>query len=174
MSALVDNKTLLLRVKMPKQSFVLARICTDLVNFGYTCIAYVLMPLVFRVEPSWTMLLFPVPVFFLVLFAMGIGYFLSIFYVFFGDIRYLYSVLLTLWMYLSAIFYPVDQLPSVVAEIVSCNPVYVCINFARQIMMYQTVPDVMEWVKMILWGVGSFLFGYLFFKKNENSVMQKI
>lgn len=174
MSALVDNKTLLMKVKMPKQTFIMARVYTALTNFGYTCIAYVLMLLVFRIKPCWSMLLFPVPVLCILLFSMGIGYFLSILYVFFGDIKYLYSVILTLWMYLSAIFYPVDQLPAEVASLIGMNPVYVYINFARQIVMYQTVPDVMEWVKMILWGVGTFVFGYLFFKKNENSVMQKI
>ena len=174
MSALVDNKTLLMKVKMPKQTFIMARVYTALTNFGYTCIAYVLMLLVFRIKPCWSMLLFPVPVLCILLFSMGIGYFLSILYVFFGDIKYLYSVILTLWMYLSAIFYPVDQLPAEVASLIGMNPVYVYVNFARQIVMYQTVPDVMEWVKMILWGVGTFVFGYLFFKKNENSVMQKI
>lgn len=174
MSALVDNKSLLMRVKMPKQSFVVARVYTALTNFGYTCIAYVLMLLVFQIKPSVTMLLFPIPVLFILLFSMGIGYLLSILYVFFGDIKYLYSVLLTLWMYLSALFYPVDQLPGEVAGLINLNPVYVYIHFARDVMMYQTVPDIGEWIKMILWGVGSFIIGYFVFKKNENSVMQKL
>lgn len=174
MSALVDNKNLLMKVKMPKQSFIIARIYTALTNFGYTCVAYVLMLLVFQIKPSLTMLLFPIPVFFILLFSMGLGYLLSILYVFFGDVKYLYSVLLTLWMYLSAIFFPVEQLPEQVRSIIEMNPVYVCIHFAREIMMYQTVPDVGEWMKMILWGVGSFVVGYLVFKKNENSVMQKL
>lgn len=174
MSALVDNKTLLMKVKMPKQTFIMARVYTALTNFGYTCIAYVLMLLIFRIEPSWSMLLFPIPVLFILMFSMGIGYLLSILYVFFGDIKYLYSVVLTLWMYLSAIFYPVDQLPEQVASLVGMNPIYVCINFARQIVMYQTIPEAAEWVKMILWGIGMFVFGYVFFKKNENTVMQKI
>ena len=38
MTALVDNRTLLLKVKLPKQTFVLARIYTALTNFGYTCV----------------------------------------------------------------------------------------------------------------------------------------
>ena len=42
MTALVDNRTLLLKVKLPKQTFVLARIYTALTNFGYTCVAAIL------------------------------------------------------------------------------------------------------------------------------------
>lgn len=174
MSALVDNKTLLMRVKMPKQTFVMARVYTALVNFGYSCIAYLVMLLVFQIEPSWYMLLFPIPVVCVLLFSMGLGYILSILYVFFGDIKYLYSVILTLWMYLSALFYPVSQLPEEMQQLVGMNPIYLVINFARQCVMYQTCPELMEWVKMIAWGLGVFILGYWFFKKNQNSVMQKI
>lgn len=174
MSALVDNRTLLMKVKMSKQSFVLARIYTALTNFGYTCVAYIFMLLIFHIKPSWYMLLFPVPVFFLLLFSMGMGYMLAIMYVFFADIKYLYSVILTLWMYLSAIFYPVAQLSDKMQKIIGKNPIYVCIHFARECVMYQKCPELAEWGKMIVWGVGTFAFGYWFFKRKENSVMQKI
>lgn len=174
MSALVDNKSLLLKVKLPKQTFVLARIYTALVNFGYTCIAYVLMLLLFRVKPTWTMLLFPVDVVFAILFSMGIGYILSIVYVFFGDIKHLYSVLLTLWMYLSAIFYPVDRLPKIMQDIITYNPVYLMILFARDSTMYGTVPELSVWIKLLVFSFGSVIIGYLIFKKKENMVMQVI
>mgnify|MGYP003291157647 CR=1 FL=1 len=174
MTALVDNKMLLMKVKMPKQTFVLARVYTAFTNFGYTCIAYVFMLIIFRIQVSWTMVLFLFPVLFLLLFSMGIGYLLSILYVFFGDIKHLYSVVLTLWMYLCAIFYPVTQLSEQMQAIVSMNPLYTFIDFARQCVMYQTVPEPMQWFKMMAWGIGIFGFGYWFFKKNENTVMQKI
>ena len=77
MTSLVDNKSLLLKVKLPKQTFVLSRVYTSLVNFGYTFLAYILMLLVFRIKPAWTMLLFPIDVLLALLFALGM-YFLRI------------------------------------------------------------------------------------------------
>ena len=174
MSALVDNRTLLMKVKLPKQTFVLARAYTALVNFLYTFVAYILMMLVFRVRPSWLMLLFVADVFFTMLFATGIGYALSIAYVFFADIKYLYSILLTLWMYMSAIFYPVTSLPQTMQKIIGNNPVFVMIDIARKCMIYNTMPHMSEWIKLICWSVVSFVAGYLIFMKNENKVMQKI
>ena len=174
MTALVDNKTLLMKVKMPKQTFILARVYTALTNFGYTCIAYLFMLIIFRIKLSWTMILFIFPVLFTLLFSMGVGYLLSVLYVFFGDIKHLYSVVLTLWMYLCAIFYPVTQLSESMQGIIGMNPLYIFINFARECVMYQHIPQAMEWVKMSFWGIGMFIFGYWFFKKNENTVMQKI
>lgn len=178
MSALVDNRLMLMKVKLPKQTFVLARIYTALVNFGYTCIAFALIVVVYflrgKLTLNWTLLLFPVDVVFSLLFAMGIGYALSIIYVFFADIKYLYSVLLTLWMYLSAIFYPVDSLPPLLGELLGYNPVYVSIVIARRIVLEGAMPEITLWIKLVVYGLGSFIIGYLIFTKNENKVMQKL
>jgi len=174
MTALVDNKNLLLKAKLPKQIFVLSRVYTSLTNFGYTCVAYVVMLLFFKIELSVTMLLFPIPVFFALLFSLGLGYLLSIVYVFFADIKYLYSILLTLWMYMSAIFYPYESTAFIAQKIIMSNPVFIFIHFARQVVMYQTIPEPIIWKKMIFWGVGMFVVGYYVFKQKENLVMQRV
>jgi ABC-type polysaccharide/polyol phosphate export permease len=174
MTALVDNKSLLVKAKLPKQTFILSRIYTSFVNFGYTCIAYVLMLLVFRITPSWTMLLFLVDVIFVLLFSIGIGYMLAVAYVFFADIKYLYGVFLTLLMYLSAIFYPVEQLSEAMQTVIGNNPVYVMIAFARTCVMYGQMPAAELWRKLVLWSLGSFGLGILVFKKKENQVMQRV
>lgn len=174
MTALEDNKSLLLKVKLTKQAFVIARVYTALTNFAYTCIAYGLMLLVFRIKPSIYMLLLPMDVLFLTLFAMGFGFALCILYVFFADIKYLYSVLLTLWMYLCAVFYPVDNLNATMQKVVNANPLYAYIRFAREIVLERRIPEPAVWVKVIVWGLASFSAGYLIFKKSENRVMQRI
>ena len=174
MTALVDNRSMLLKVKLPKQSFVIARVFTALTNFGYTCVAYVMMLLVFRIKPTVYMLLFPVDVLFMLLFSMGIAYTLSILYVFFADIKYLYSVALQLLMYISALFYPVDRLSEMMRQVVNWNPVYDYVLFARDVMLYGIMPEPILWLKIVIWGVASFSAGYFVFKKRENLVMQRM
>ena len=102
MTTLVDNKMMLIKVKFPMQIFVLARVYTAVINFLYSMIAFALMICVFRVIPSPALLFLPVIVFLLVIFALGISYILATAYVFFGDVKHLYSVVLTLWLYMSA------------------------------------------------------------------------
>lgn len=174
MTVLVDNKGLLLRVKFPKQVFLFSRIYTALVNFGYTCIAYVLILAVFRIKPTVYMLLFPVDILLLLLFTTGIGYILSVAYVFFADIKYLYSVVLTLWMYLSAVFYPVDRLSAGMQEILGFNPVYLSIAIARSCIMYGRMPEPALWLRLSAAALLCFGVGYGIFKKQENRIMQYI
>lgn len=174
MTAIVDNKSLLMKVKLSKQTFIVARIITAVVNLGYSLIAYGIMMFVFKVTPSISMFLLIVDIFFLVLFSTGLSYILATLYVFFADIKHLYSVLLTLWMYISALFYPVENLTQVTRTIVEINPVYAYIAFARECVLQGSCPGIMRWLQIILWGVGSFACGYLIFRKNENNIMQKI
>lgn len=174
MAALVDNKSLLIKVKLPKVIFPLARVGAAFVNFLYTFVAYLLMLAVFRVRPSVTMLFFPVITLFLLLFCTGISYLLSIIYVFFGDIKHLYSVLLTLWMYCSAIFYPIDSTPEMVQRGIAENPVYNYIACARNCMIYQTWPSAGELMRMAFWGIGCYLVGRMVFIRLQNRIMQEL
>lgn len=174
MTALVDNKTLLIKVKLPKKTFILSRIYTAMVNFGYSLIAYVLMLAVFGIKVNPAMLLLPVDVALILLFAMGIGYILSIAYVFFADIKYLYSVLLQIWMYMSAIFYPFTSLTPVMKNVVGNNPVYLAIAIARECVMEGRVPEAVMWIKLTGWALASIIVGQIVFRVKENTVMQKI
>ncbi len=174
MTTLVDNKPLLLKVKFPMDLFVLTRVYTALINLGYSLAAYVVMLAVFRIAPKWTMLLSPVIILLLFLFSLGISYMLAAAYVFFGDVKHLYTVALTLWMYCSAIFYPVEQLQGVIRVVIQNNPLYVYIHCMRGAVMTGELPGGTEWLQMVLWGAGACLLGVMVFRKNRNSIMQRI
>lgn len=174
MTVMVDNRVMLTRVKFPMEIFPIARVYSALVNYLYTFAAYLLMLLVFRIHPSVTMLLAPVIVLCVTMFSLGIGFLLSVVYVFFADIKHLYSVLLSLWMYCSALFYPVESLPELIGRVVEANPVYNYIACMRGCMLYASWPNQAQWIRMILWAGGSFLVGYLVFRKNQNRIMQSV
>lgn len=167
MSALVDNKTLLIKAKLPRQTFVLSRMYTALVNFGYSCVPYIIILFAFGTKPSWTMLLFPLDVLLTLMFVTGVGYILSILYVFFADIKYLYSVFLRILLYLTAIFYPVTSLPEKLQTLIGYNPVYMSIYIARECMVYGRVPYYTAWIKLAIAAVLSCIIGWIVFNKNK-------
>lgn len=174
MTTLADNKMLLLKVKFPMELFILTRVYTALINLAYSLAAYVIMLAVYRITPKWTMFLSPYIILCLFLFSLGISYMLATAYVFFGDVKHLYTVILTLWMYCSAIFYPVEQLQGFIRTVIRINPIYIYILCLRKAVMHGTLPNGTEFLQMTLWGVGICLAGYFVFKKNKNRIMQKI
>lgn len=174
MTTLIDNKMLLIKVKLPMEIFILARVYTALVNLGYSIIAYIVMLVVFGVKPNLAMLFSPVIILLLLVFSLGISFVLATAYVFFGDVKHLYSVLLTLWMYCSAIFYPVDQMEGIIRAIIEINPIFNYIDAMRNVVMYGVMPPVAEILRMVVWAVVVYIIGYYIFRKNKNKVMQKI
>ena len=174
MTTLADNRALLLKVKFPMELFILARAATALVNLGYSFLAYGVMLLVFRIPLSGAALAVVPVVACLSLFSLGMSYALAAAYVFFGDVKHLYAVALTLWMYCSAIFYPADQLTGPIRTVIGLNPLFAYINCMRKAVMYGALPTAYEWAQMVLWGVGICLLGTLIFRRSRNRIMQKI
>lgn len=88
--------------------------------------------------------------------------------------KHLYTVVLTLWMYCSAIFYPVEQLQGFIRLVIQVNPLYVYIHCMRGAVMTGELPGMIEWVQMVLWGAGICLLGVVVFRKKRNSIMQRL
>ncbi len=174
MTTLADNKPLLLKVKFPMELFILTRVYSAAINLGYSLIAYAVMLAVFGIPPKWTMLLSPLILLCLFAFSLGVSYILATAYVFFGDIKYLYTVVLTLWMYCSAIFYPADMLEGPIRVVIEINPMFRYIHGLRQLVMEGQVPGSAAWAHMVLWGGGVYLLGHAVFRKSRNRIMQKL
>lgn len=174
MTALVDNKMLIMRTKLPKQTFILSRIYTAFVNFLYTLIPLVIILLFFRIHIGWKAILILGDIILLMFFSIGIGYVLAVMYVFFADIKHLYGIVLTILMYMSAIFYPADSLPEFMKIVVSFNPIYLAIDIARNVIQYNLFPYYTEWIKLGIYAVVALGFGVFLYRKNENHIMSEL
>lgn len=174
MTVLVDNKQMMIKLKIPMQVFVVSRVYTALINFGYSLIAFVPILLFFRVTLKWIIVYIPIIVLFELMFTLGFSYILSVSYVFFGDVKHLYGIVLTLWMYLSALFYPVKSLPPVMRTVVANNPIYVYVDSMRWIIMEGVLPPVNTMIKMVIWSVSVYFIGTHIFDSSKNKIMQKL
>lgn len=174
MTTLADNRPLLLKVKFPMELFILARAATALVNLGYSFLAYGVMLLVFRIPLSGAALAVVPVVACLSLFSLGMSYALAAAYVFFGDVKHLYAVALTLWMYCSAIFYPADQLSGPIHWVVEVNPLYLFIRVLRSAVMEAQPPSGGELLLMVLWGGGVYLVGRGIFRACREAVLRRL
>lgn len=169
MYSVLQNGALIKKVYIPKFIFPVSRVLSSFVTMSFSLVA-ILVVMVFSKSPFyWTILLFPVPLFFLLLFAMGIGMVLSALSVYFRDITHLYGVLTLAWMYLTPVFYPVSALPVEVLPIILGNPMYVYITFFREIVLYGTVPEPILWLKCVLISLTALALGLAVFRKMQRN-----
>ena len=109
--SVTDNGALLKKVYVPKYIFPLSKVTSDLVDFLFSLGAMVLVMVITGTPFSIYFILLPYVAIQIYLFTLGMGMFLAQASVFFRDVRYIYNVFLTAWMYATPIFYPVTMLP---------------------------------------------------------------
>ena len=173
MRSIIGASSLLKKVKVDRFVFPVEKVLFGLVNFAFSFIAVFIVMLWFRVLPSRHFLLLPVCLFFLVVFCCGLSLLLSSLAVFFRDVIHLWGVILTAWNYLTPIFWDVQMLvdnhaPSIILTIVHFNPMYNYVQFMRDIVLWQTVPEWSTIALCAIWAIIALILGLIVFKKTEH------
>lgn len=141
--SIVQNRGLLTKNKMSYNVFPLSSSIGAVVNFAFSFIALLGVMLVVWLKGSsvfsfnifLTLVMLPA----LFLFSYGMSLVLSAMYTFFRDIKHFYNVFLTLWMYLTPIFYDIrifntgDFSGKFMTTIVKLNPMYYFVEYFRDV-----------------------------------------
>ncbi len=182
MYSVINAAALIKKVYIPKYVFPLEKCLFSLVNFAFSMIAVVLVMLfqLFPISPA--ALLMPVPVLYCFVFSVGISLTLSALAVYFRDILHLYSVLTTVWMYLTPIIYPISLIrdsSNVLYTVIQCNPMTHFTEYFRSVMMYGTtgytsLPGLSENLICLAFAAGSLLLGALVFHKTQDKFILHI
>jgi len=173
MTSVVANFSLINKVYIPKYIFPIAKTLFVGINFLLTLIPLLVIILFTGsgdtrcVINIWYLLL-PYVFLCLLLFTMGVGLFLSAISVFLRDMFYIYGIMITIWNYVTPVFYDIAIIPEALQPIFKLNPLYMFITGARSIILYGTPPSAIELLSMFLVALGTLLLGSLVFKKNQD------
>jgi len=152
--------------------FVLSRVFSSFINLLASCTALFLVMIATRAELHWTLLLAVVPITLLVLLSLGIGLFLSAITVKFRDVMHLYSVLMTVLMYLSPVIYPMSILPEWLHGLVMLNPLTNIIIMFREVVLYNTVFSAESLILTVVETIIFMVIGiYVFRKKQDEFIL---
>ena len=165
MGALLGNSEIFSKINLPKYLFLFSRNISSLINFALTFLVYLLFCAIDGILPTLSFISLIIPIFCLVIFNLGMGLILSALFVFFRDMQYLWSVFTTLLMYMSAIFYTVDNFPAEAQKLFLLNPVYVYISYFRIAVIDGVFPSLEINLVAIGYALLTFSIGAMIYKK---------
>jgi len=148
MRSLMENRGIFTKVNVPKYLFLFSKNVQTLINFGLTLCVFFVFCILDHITFTWKFVLLLYPICCLVLFNIGVGLILSALFVFFRDIQYLWSVFIQLLMYMSAIFYTIDNYPPMMKNLFLLNPVYLFIRYFRKIVIDAAIPSI--WFHLLM------------------------
>lgn len=174
MSSILNSGSLIKKVYVPKYIFPLSRVASSLITLFFSLLAIVIVILITGVEITPKILMFPLPLLYVFAFATGIGLIVSVLAVFFRDLLHLYGVLLTVWMYLTPLFYPVSAVPNYVKSWIYSNPMYYFIKAFRDIVLYNQFPSLHTQLACIGFAMASLFIGLGVFYKCQHKLILRI
>ena len=168
MGDMVWSGGLLNRIYIPKSVFAVSAVGAGLVNLLITLVPLLIIALVLSAKLSWALLTWPLTIFLMALFSLGVGLILATAAVYFADMLPVYDVVLTIWMYGTPIFYPIEIVPQHWRWLFKLNPMYHYVNAFRLPLLNQEVPSWDTWLPAIGFALVSIIVGWLLFTAKSN------
>lgn len=141
MKSVTGNASLLKKTYVPKYIFTIAKVVSCLVDTVFSLGALLIVMIATRSPFHWQIVMVPLVIIQMFIFCLGLGFVLATLNVFFRDIQYIYKAVTTAWMYLTPIFYPIENLPRTLQLIIKAlNPMYYYVAQFRDMVLYGRVP----------------------------------
>lgn len=167
--SITSNASLLKKTYVPKYMFTLAIVTSCLVDLLFSLGALVIVIMITGAKVTRYALLFPLVLLQMYVFCIGLGLFLAQASVFFKDTQFIYQAVTTAWMYLSAIFYPVESLsPGLAWGIQHLNPMYFYIGQFRALIHAGTMPEVYLVISGVIAALAMMGIGMLTFLRSKD------
>ncbi len=161
--SIINNEGFIKKIYMPKIVFPLTTVCANFINMLFSMSALFIFMVVLgaKVTPA----LFFLPISFIIIFIWTLGFSLlmATVNVYFRDMRYIMSVVMNAWYYITPILYPITAIPDNLRIFFYLNPGYYLVDMFRSPIYNNVLPDLQNIliaslcaVFMLLIGLGCF------------------
>ena len=178
MNSLLGNAGLVRKVAFPRQTLVFAQSIFSLVQFS---IEMSLLTVILLLLGSPLVPWIPIVLLLMILlcvFATGIGLCLSVWYVYFRDLNYLWTIIIQVYFFATPIIYdPIileGKVPSWLEGFFRWNPMAVFVQAFRHTMYDATSPKWANVFGLVVMAVASLAVGLLVFKRGSRRLAEEL
>lgn len=168
LTAILGNAGYIRAIYIPKYIFVLSKVVESFVDFMFSLIALVIVMIITGAPFTPYLLFLPVVFVLAFMFALGFALIMATYGTFLRDLQHLYGIFSTLWMYLSALFYPITIVPAAYRFVFDINPMIHYIRLMRSICYEGAIPSEKTLVIATCFSVLVLILGISVFKSKED------
>jgi ABC-2 type transport system permease protein len=151
-TSVVDQEGIVRKTQFPRLVIPLSTVVTGILNLSVNLVVVLVFILAFGVGPTWTWLLFPLPLAALFVLTAAASMALSVLYVRFRDVAIIWVVLSQVLFYATPILYPIEALKHETLErILMFNPLAVIMEQVRVWVIEPGAPTAAEAAGGAVW-----------------------
>jgi teichoic acid transport system permease protein len=166
-SSVVGSGALISNMAFPRILMPLAAVRTAVFRFLPTMPVYAIIHLIGGGGWQWQMLLAPLFLGAMIVFATGLAAVFAALQVYFRDTSSFLPYFLRIWLYLSPVLWLADDVPHKFIVITKFNPLFYLIGGWTELLVRGEIPPLNIWIGAGLWSVAVFVVGSLFFISRE-------
>jgi lipopolysaccharide transport system permease protein len=166
-SLILGNPNYVKKVVFPLEILPIVTLLSALFHSFISLVVWLLAYVIFFGLPHLTVLYLPIVILPFLLFILGLCWALSSLGVYLRDVSQFISVITTILMFLSPIFYPATALPEDYRHLLYLNPLTPVVEQTRDVLFWGKNPDFMMLV--VYWAASAFIawLGFAWFQKTR-------
>ena len=177
--SLETNAAILQRVALPRQIFILNIAGTSVATVSLNILAIIPLLLYYQIMPTWKIILFPVALGLVTLYAVSVSLFTSTVQTKWRDVNHFVSVAIRIGFYFTPVFFTLEMLingripPEFLTAYLILNPIAIYLSLARTAFTNEPIDIGAEfyWISLvhllILYSISAY-----WFSKNENTAVK--
>ena len=173
-ASVVGGGKLLMNQSFPRMLLPLSAVRTAFFRFLPTMVVYLAIHLVMRQPLHWVMLLAPVFLAMLTIFAAGMGMIFAALQVYFRDTTSFLPYFVRIWLYLSPVLWFAEQAPEKFKGFIQYNPLYSLIGGWTDLLVRGRIPNWEMWLGAGFFAIAAFVIGALFFMSREREFVVRL
>ena len=141
LTSLTANTSLVTKVYFPREIFPFSAVFVSVVDLAVGATLLVGMMAYYRVGVTSALWFLPIVLVVHIAFTAGMALLLAMWNLFYRDVKYLFDVVLTVWMFGTAVLYPIANMGPRMAAVLQWNPLTPIIDGYRAVLIRGTFPD---------------------------------
>jgi lipopolysaccharide transport system permease protein len=173
-SSLTSNSTLVTKVYFPREIFPFSAVLVSLVDFAVGFVVLAVLMLYYGIAPGLALLALPVVIVIHVAFTTGVALVLAMANLFYRDVKYLFEVMITIWMFSTSVLFPIQLVAGRARWLLLLNPMTPIIDAYRAVLLSGHWPDGSTLLTSAVIAGLTLASGWLIFHRAEPSFAENI
>lgn len=166
-TSLTDNANLVTKVYFPREIFPFSAVVVGFIDFLVAATLLAALMLYYGIGITWTVLFLPVVILVQFAFTAGIALLVAMANLFFRDVKYVFEVLLTVWMFATSVVYPIERIGGRLGTLLAFNPMTPIIDGYRAVLLRGELPAALPFAAASLLALAILAVSWISFHRAE-------
>ena len=138
--SLTSNVSLVTKIYFPREIFPFSTILVSLGDFAVGSVVLIGLMIYYGIGITPAVAFLPVVILVQIIFTAGIALILAMGNLFYRDVKYLFEVTITVWMFATSVLYPTELVQGRIGSVLKLNPMTAIIDAYRSVLLLGELP----------------------------------